>query len=295
MRTPLLAAVTALVLLPGCGSTDRTTAPLEMGFCRSASALDGYSADPAEVRTHAGELRAVFDELDALASVDVPVYAQSAISDLDRILGHVENGYDSLIEAEADQWTAAHRTLANVVQSTCGDLPTFLEVAVAVPPTTAAPAVFSAWWPDLPLYTLCVDLSGTWQDQPVAGDEAVQTAQVDGALGMRGLEMAAPGAACEATLTGRFTGVAKSAQYRHTEDGKVTFEGELWVGAHIEGTLELAAAGRDPITATPVIDDEPSQTEWTFGDELPTEPIDALDHVRMWLADGLEKLGLAGP
>ena len=290
-----LTAVMALAVFTACGApTETESTPPNLTFCRAVSALNDFSPEPEAVRAAAAELRVVFDDLAALPLRDVPDEAEGPIRDLRRIAGYLAIGDETLVQVTAADWTTAHRQLADAVRDTCGELPTFLDVPVAQAPTTSEPPVYSSLWPDLPLRTLCVDIAGTWQGQPVTTAQAEEAAHLR-SLGLsRGLELAAPGSACEATLTVRFDGTARSAPYEMEENGQVVFSGDLFVGASIVGTVQLSAPGREPLTVTETLEDTPEDTEWMTGGDLPVEPIDAMyTHLARWVNSALEQLGLA--
>ncbi len=160
------------------------------------------------------------------------------------------------------------------------------------PAETAPPVVFPGT--EVPIRTVCLDVEGTFEGQPVTLDQVEKAGALTRRLDYRGLTVAAAGMPCDAQLTIRFDGTAESTDYDKTATDKwLLIPDRLYTGAKIKGTLALAMGDQPPVSVKWSLKSAPDASVTDAMFESMTEPMDALVHLRLWLDEGLTKLGLA--
>ena len=161
-------------------------------------------------------------------------------------------------------------------------------------PTNSAPPISIDAWPGATVRTVCLDVQGTFEGQPIDVDQVEAAGALARRLEYRGLTVAVAGMPCDAQLTVRFKGTALSSDYDKTAADKwLLIPDHLYTGARIKGTLALSATGQPPISVDQSIDSAPDKSVTQNVIENMTQPADGLAHIRLWLDKGLTKLGLA--
>jgi hypothetical protein len=262
-------------------------------YSRASSEAHAAATIGAEVVT-TGQRLLTLNQSDATATADM----QQLLIDGDRD-GYITRGKDHNLEsADQGDMMNAMSTLDERLRRALVDgaiAPQSRSPNTATPaPTTSAPPITIAAWHDLPVRTVCLDVRGTFESQPITLAQVEDAGALTERLAYRGLTVAASGTSCDMTLTVRFDGTAQGADYDRTaEDPLLLIPDHLYTGARIKGTLGLTATGQPPISINQSINSAPDKSVAENVIENMTQPVDSLAHIRLWLDAGLTKLGLS--